>query len=65
MEQLASSTQMLTFEAEKLTPDNVTTAAQIANKLLNLSDATEVPKKTKNPVTESVNLQRVYIPMIS
>lgn len=47
LDQLAASTLILTSVPEQLTPENVTTAAQIANQLLKLSNATKVQKKRK------------------
>lgn len=42
LEVLASATQILTSDPEKLTPENVTTAAEIVNQLLQSPNATEV-----------------------
>lgn len=53
-EQLATSTQILTSVPQELTPDNITKAAEITDRLLNSTNITEVPKK----VAKSLNLQK-------
>lgn len=47
IEDLASNTQILTAKPEDLTPDNITTAAQIVQTLLVGPNVTEVRKKTQ------------------
>lgn len=65
LEVLASATQILTSKPEELTPENVTTAAQIANQLLRSPNATEVrtgdPSQSKSksvdPTVKKLNPQ--------